>query len=472
MRTIPVDLILHETALKLRELPEENHRGLADNIDTYAVDHRAVADQWNSGAGDGAGVCQSARWLITNRLDTQAFAPGHVFAETRAMEVAVARRLADCALSLLVTQDADDRAAASTLLAAAHRVAGLERIEAAVTTVGAWPPVVTIANLKAAEVENTNKASIIAKQEKIIANLKDVTNQRDTAWAERNVARNVLQDLRGALHEVFGLSMDGSTDKTILERIGFLKSESDTWWLWAAKLAGPNPESSQRSANALRETLSARLIDSKGQRLKVARECLPPGVDIIACLRDDKPTTYKASNTGEEYDSPEAAVRAAWEHHLRLTQSVHERAAHSTGTIRSVTVNGVTQEVNVQVKAGDTISFSKDNEVVVKPREFKVGDRVTTPSGPDGTITSIGTRARVEMDETSWVYDLSDLQQVPPAKFKVGDHVVANDPRFTGRYFYVASVYRDTIGVSVKPEDGHGFTFAAADLSLVPAVEP
>ena len=49
----------------------------------------------------------------------------------------------------------------------------------------------------------------------------------------------------------------------------------------------------------------------------------------------------------------------------------------TAGAIRSVTVNGVKQEVNVPVKAGDTISFSKGNEVVVKPREFKVGDRVT-----------------------------------------------------------------------------------------------
>ena len=57
MRTIPVDLILHETALKLRELPDEHHRSLADAIDTYAVDHRAVADQWDAGAGNGAGVC-------------------------------------------------------------------------------------------------------------------------------------------------------------------------------------------------------------------------------------------------------------------------------------------------------------------------------------------------------------------------------------------------------------------------------
>lgn len=42
--------------------------------------------------GNGAGVCQSARWLITNRLDAQAFAPGHVSPETRAMDNAEMER--------------------------------------------------------------------------------------------------------------------------------------------------------------------------------------------------------------------------------------------------------------------------------------------------------------------------------------------------------------------------------------------
>ena len=219
MRTIPVDLILHETALKLRELPDEHHRGLADNIDTYAVDHRAVADQWDSGAGNGAGVCQSARWLITNRLDAQAFAPGHVFAETRAMEVAIARRLADCALSLLITQDAEDAATAQTLLQAAQYVVGL------------------------------------------------------------------------------------ATAKPSAEAALFTSTPND-------------------------------------RRLNVARDCLPSGVDIIACLRNDRPTTYKASNTDEEYGSPEAAVRAAWEYRQRPTQSVSDRAFKVGDKVRFARIRG------------------------------------------------------------------------------------------------------------------------------------
>ena len=196
------------------------------------------------------------------------------------MEVAIARRLADCALSLLITQDAEDAATAQTLLQAAQYVVGL------------------------------------------------------------------------------------ATAKPSAEAALFTSTPND-------------------------------------RRLKVARDCLPPGVDIIACLRNDRPTTYKPSNIGEEYGTPEAAVRAAWEHHLRLTQSVHERAAHSTGTIRSVTVNGVTQEVKVPVKEGDVISFSEDNKVVVKSRAFKVGDNVRYVRNLDGSTKTppIGWEGIIESDD-------------------------------------------------------------------------
>jgi hypothetical protein len=390
MRTIPVDLILHETALKLRELPEEHHRGLADAIDTYAVDHRAVADQWDSGSGRGAGVCQSARWLITNRLDAQAFAPGHVSTETRAMEVAVARRLADCALSLLVTQDAEDAATAQTLLQAAQRVVGLARAKPGAEAVlftsttnsdddglspatlrhylaatrdalglgsgpvflgdivtraksladaneaerGLLPRLLAALNLnlctsesealataaklasgavyldrlrdsdgqlaaaikreqdaiRKAEVENANKASIIAKQEKFIVNLKSAA----------------LVGVAGVIADALHLeAKPGDSDPSTLSR------------------------RCVEAIEHLQATVDARAEErdvATRERLKVARDCLPDGVDIIACLRDDKPTTYKASNTGEEYDTPEAAARAAWEHHMRPSQSVPDRA--------------------------------------------------------------------------------------------------------------------------------------------------
>jgi hypothetical protein len=80
--------------------------------------------------------------------------------------------------------------------------------------------------------------------------------------------------------------------------------------------------------------------------------------------------------------------------------------------------------------------------------------------------------ARRTHRKPSPIYDLANLQHVPPAKFKVGDLVVSSDPRFAGRYFYVAVVNRNTIGVSVRPDEHHGFTFAADDLALAPTVEP
>ena len=314
MRTIPVDLILHELASRLAELPDTQHRDLHRAISRGCIRPQPLAEQWTSGAG----VAQQAAWLV-RRLDGEDMATPRlreIAAETRAMEVAVARRLADCALSLLVTQDPEDTTAAQTLLRAAQRVVGLAtakpRAEAApftnVTDIAEdGPRAVTlrhylaatrdalglgsgpvflgdiVARAKyladadkarhAAEAENANKASVIAKQESIIANL---------------------------------------------------TSERDTWSAWATKLAGQGHE--QSSSKALREALSARFIDSKGQRLKVARDCLPPNVDIIVCMRGNDPATYKAANTDEEYDTPEAAVRVAWEHYQRPTQSVPDRA--------------------------------------------------------------------------------------------------------------------------------------------------
>ena len=293
MRTIPVDLILHELASRLAELPDTQHRDLHRAISRGCIRPQPLAEQWTSGAG----VAQQAAWLV-RRLDGEDMTTPRLrelAAETRAMEVAVARRLADCALSLLVTQDTEDASAAQTLLRAAQRVVGLATAKPSAeearlrhylaatrcalglgSGLGSGPvhlgDIVARARSladadkarHAAEVENANKASVIAKQESIITNL---------------------------------------------------TRERDTWSAWATKLAGQGHE--QSSAKALREALSARLIDSKGQRLKVARECLPPNVDIIVCMRGNDPATYKASNTDVEYDTPEAAARAAWEHHQR-----------------------------------------------------------------------------------------------------------------------------------------------------------
>jgi hypothetical protein len=123
-RPIPVDLILHALVESLLELPEDHLRDLARAISAHCIDPRLVADQWC----DGAGVAQHARWLVEHRLTVTT--PTHISAETRAMEVAIARRLADVGLALLVTQDAEDRAAASLLLDASRLVVGLERTQA------------------------------------------------------------------------------------------------------------------------------------------------------------------------------------------------------------------------------------------------------------------------------------------------------------------------------------------------------
>lgn len=343
MRSIPVDLILHETALKLRELPEEHHRGLAGDIRATCIFPYGVAEQW----ANGAGVCQSAAWIV-RRLDPASGGPvfpAHISAETRAMEVAIARRLADCALSLLVTQDPEDAATAQTLLQAAQRVVGLAtakpHAEVGSTANGLLHRLVAALNLNPGtpESEALATAAKLASGAVYLDRLRDsdgllaaaIKREQDIATALRLpviasqadiVARaRSLADADAA--RLAAEAENANKASTIAKQesiIANLTRERDTWSSWATKLAGQWHE--QSSSKALREVLSGRLIDSKGQRLKVARDCLPPGVDIIACLRDDKPTTYKSSNTGEEYDTPEAAVRAAWEHHQRPAQPV------------------------------------------------------------------------------------------------------------------------------------------------------
>ena len=137
-RPIPVDLILHTLVESLLELPEDHLRDLARAISAHCIDPRLVADQWC----DGAGTVHSSMWL-TQRLRDEC-ACGTVSAETRAMEVAIARRLADVGLAMLVTQNAEDRAAASLLLDASRLVVGLERTQAGADNGTAS----TIANLR------------------------------------------------------------------------------------------------------------------------------------------------------------------------------------------------------------------------------------------------------------------------------------------------------------------------------------
>ena len=411
MRTIPVDLILHELVTRLAELPDTQHRDLHRAISNGCIRPQILAEEWTHGAG----AAQQAAWLV-RRLDGDIGKPASlpvtagpgmsvvptgqmVAAETRAMEVAVARRLADCALSLLVTQDAEGAATAQTLMQAAQRVVGLATAkpsaEAALFTsatdgaddglspatlrrylaatrdalgLGSGPvflgDIVTRAKSladanEAHRASEANKASIIAKQEKTIANLKSAA----------------LVGVAGVIADALHLeAKPGDSDPSTLSR------------------------RCVEAIEHLQATVDARAEErdvATRERLKVARDCLPPGVDIIACLRDDKPTTYKASNTGEEYDTPEAAARAAWEHHMRPSQSVPDRA----------------------FKVGDIVRFAR----------IKSGEgywKSAPPLGWEGEITDIdesnlpirvsGPRWSDSHVSQGWWFTAADLDLVTP----------------------------------------------------------
>jgi len=183
MHAIPVDLILHDLSQRLRELPEEKHHALAKALTSYCINHCDLAGQWCNGAG----VAQQAAWLV-RRLEGEAHAP-QIAHETRALEVAIARRLSDSGLSLLITQDTNDGIDAVTLLEAAHRVVGLSSTEVHTNDTASWE-------------------SRIAALE---GQLKATTEQRDAAWTDRDAFRadlfharewrdKVLSDLRKALN--------------------------------------------------------------------------------------------------------------------------------------------------------------------------------------------------------------------------------------------------------------------------------
>lgn len=485
MHAIPVDLILHDLSQRLRELPEEKHHALAKALTSYCINHRDLAGQWCNGAG----VAQQAAWLV-RRLEGEAHAP-QIAHETRALEVAIARRLADCGLSLLITQDTNDGIDAVTLLEAAHRVVGLP----------------------GAEVYANDSASWESRIAALEGQLRATTEQRDAAWSDRDAARadlfharewrdKVFADLRKALNmeagdkrhedvltEVQRLVRSAKRSEAIsterLERIADLGRQRDSAKDHLQKLRGRLHETLGVAMDSNDdEALFARLNTVLGERSKAQGASVDVAPRPAFKVGDRVVVARKA---GEEQDM--------W----RPSNDIH---IGQTGVVQRIVLwDGMTSHVHRiaglhdVTGAPDDAYFLAESLDLAPPdtrtlrdriadrgldvtgleadgrRKLKVGDRVATPSGPDGTITSIGTMARVDLDNASWVYDVSDLQHIPPAKFKVGDRVVASDPRFAGRYFYVASVYRDTIGVTVKPEDGHGFTFKAADLSLLPPVE-
>ncbi len=109
---IPVDVILRHLADLLIERPAESFSHLGKHL-ARAIDPRIVAEDWWN-----AEFAHAIPLLA--RLDGKPAAPSHL-----PVEIAVARRLADVALSLLVTQDDGDRAASTCLLDAAQRIAGV-----------------------------------------------------------------------------------------------------------------------------------------------------------------------------------------------------------------------------------------------------------------------------------------------------------------------------------------------------------
>lgn len=118
MRTIPVDLILHSLLDLLRAGPGTYAEAIA-----LCIDHRRVAEEWQAD-GDPA---QAADWL-RRRIDPPygSRAAAVVGKDTRTIEVAVARRLADVAFALCIEQTAEATAHATTLLRAAQAIVGLE----------------------------------------------------------------------------------------------------------------------------------------------------------------------------------------------------------------------------------------------------------------------------------------------------------------------------------------------------------
>lgn len=121
MRTIPVDLILHSLLDLLRAVPADTPGSYAESI-ALCINHRRVAEEWQAD-GDPA---QAADWL-RRRLD-QHDTPiaGLVGKDTRTIEVAVARRLADVAFALCIEQTSEATSHATMLLRAAQAIVGLE----------------------------------------------------------------------------------------------------------------------------------------------------------------------------------------------------------------------------------------------------------------------------------------------------------------------------------------------------------
>lgn len=184
MRTIPVDLILHTLAEHLAEHPADETPGCYADPIARCIDHRRLAEEWTCGAGRE----QHARWFV-RRLsgEDMGLSSDHpmVAGDTRAIEVAVARRLADHAFAMTIEQDKDLTVIARTLLRAACAVVGLAD-------------------------DHTALVDALAQARADFATIRDVARtfqderdaarvERDKAWAEVTAMGRDLRRIRQAL---------------------------------------------------------------------------------------------------------------------------------------------------------------------------------------------------------------------------------------------------------------------------------
>lgn len=208
MQLAPVDLILHALAENLigMEGNDESLRTLGHTILRTCVDSRALPAQWCNGAGVG----QQMSWL-TRRLRDSDIGP-HVAAETRAMEVAIARRLADTGYSLLVTQDDGDKTTALTLLDAAHRVVGLPSAEDRAEDAASWESrIAALEGIRREDLDALRGLANEARKSTEFANLAEDYRQRLIAIKEalgvpcnasQGLAINTAIDLRDKARRV------------------------------------------------------------------------------------------------------------------------------------------------------------------------------------------------------------------------------------------------------------------------------
>jgi hypothetical protein len=207
-------------------------------------------------------------WL-TRRLSDGDIGP-HVAAETRAMEVAISRRLADTALSLLVTQDDGDKTAALTLLEAAHRVVGLSGAEVHAEDTASWESRVLAleGQLKGAAVSllhmHKERDAIILQRDAayadrfettgILKNLRDARDALQVKLAEALAdAAAHFEDVKTARDEADALRQKVATLERDHAALGF----TDQWKTWARNLLGVDDGTAQELQVCIAKKLSS-----------------------------------------------------------------------------------------------------------------------------------------------------------------------------------------------------------------------